>query len=457
MNAPHPPPSSSAGHVRELAGWGNYPRAACRVVSPAFTGDVARLVDHAGTLARGMGRSYGDACLNAQGVVIDTTGLDRFRHFDAARGVLTCEAGVTLADIIEQYAPQGWFPLITPGTKLVTVGGCIANDVHGKAHHVDGCFSQCVESFTILLADGRQVTASRDDNADLFWANFGGMGLLGIILTATIRLRRIETTYFRQESFTARNLDEMIDLLDQTAETHPYQVAWIDSLARGDRLGRGVLTVGDHAAPDDLPNTLRHSPLRLAPAKPSVKVPVTLPNMSLNPVTLRVLNRLLEAVQARGAPIAHYDSFFYPLDILDEWNRGYGARGFTQYQFVVPLDDGRRVVRRLLEEISGSGFLPFLNVLKRLGPERGMLSFPFAGYTYAIDFPIQDGLAAFLQKLDAIVLDAGGRIYLGKDAFLSADTFAKMYPQLDKWRAIKATYDPDGVFTSDLGRRVGLC
>lgn len=441
---------------RELAGWGNYPRARCQVVHPAFVDHVAPEVRPEGTLARGMGRSYGDAASNEQGVVIDCTSLDRFLAFDDATGTLTCEAGVTLAEIIETFGPRGWFPRITPGTKHVTVGGCIANDVHGKAHHADGCFSKSVESFSLLLADGSVVTASREENADLFWANFGGMGLLGVILTATIRLRKIATTYFRQKVFRANDLDEMLDLIDETAEQFPYAVAWVDSLAGGASLGRGVLTVGDHAELDDLPAQLRRHPLKLAPREPLITLPIHAPSQALNPVTLRMLNFVLDQVQARGRPIAHYEGFFYPLDAIGLWNRGYGKRGFTQYQFVVPLDDGRRTVRALLETIAASGFLPFLNVLKRLGPEEGMLSFPFEGYTYAIDFPIAPGLEAFLRKLDAMVLDAGGRIYLGKDAFVDAETLRAMYPQLPRWRAIKKRYDPEQVFTSDLARRVGL-
>jgi decaprenylphospho-beta-D-ribofuranose 2-oxidase len=446
---------SVSTHTEELAGWGNYPRAVCEVSAPAYPDDVAEHLDRAGTLARGMGRSYGDACFNDHGRTLQMRGLNRFHAFDSATGVLTCEAGVTLGDIIEQFTPRGWFPMITPGTKLVTVGGCIGNDVHGKAHHADGCFSKCVDAFTILVADGRVLRCSREENSDLFWANFGGMGLLGVILTATLRLRKIETTWFNQRVIKAANLDEMLLAIDETATEYPYAVAWVDTLATGDDLGRGVLTVGDHATYDDLPAKLQRDPLTLAP-RPQLTVPFYLPNQTLNDVTLRMLNVVLDQVQSRGGPFAHFEGFFYPLDSLHLWNHGYGTRGFTQYQFVVPLDDGHAKVRALLEEIASSGFLPFLNVLKRFGPEEGMLSFPFEGYTYAIDFPIQDGLGDFLKRLDAMVLEFGGRIYLGKDAFLSAEMFAAMYARVDEWKAIKATYDPDNMFTSNLGRRVGL-
>ncbi len=440
---------------RVLSGWGNHPRLRCRVATPERRPHVARMLERH-TIARGLGRSYGDAALNDRGVVLETRRLDRYLAFDETTGTLTCEAGTSLAQIIEDFAPRGFFPAITPGTKFVTVGGCIANDVHGKAHHVDGCFSQCVESMEVLLADGRIVRASREEHPDLFWASFGGMGLLGVVLTATLRLRRIETTYFRQLAVPAKNLDELLDALEQYDARFPYSVAWIDSLATGRSLGRGVLTVGDHASLDELPPSKRGDPLAVAAPSP-ISVPFELPSFTLNTFTVRLLNFALGGVQAKGAPIAHYEKFFYPLDFVGEWNRGYGRRGFTQYQFVVPLGDGRRWVRRILERITTSGQAPFLNVLKRFGKEsEAMLSFPFEGYTFAIDFPVRAGLSELLRDLDAMVLDAGGRVYLGKDAFLDAATFRRMYPRLDRWRAIKATYDPDELFSSALSRRVGL-
>ncbi|MEM9068716.1 MAG: FAD-binding oxidoreductase, partial [Myxococcota bacterium] len=335
------------------------------------------------------------------------------------------------------------------------VGGCIANDVHGKAHHVDGCFSNCVDSMEVLLASGEVVRACREEHSDLFWASFGGMGLLGVILTATIRLRRIETTYFHQRAVTVRNLDELLDAFETYDSTYPYSVAWIDSLARGRNLGRGVLTLGDHAKRSDLPRSVRN-PLSVTPPSPLV-VPFELPSFALNPLSVRALNVVLGQMQSRGAAIAHYEKFFYPLDFVGEWHRGYGPRGFTQYQFVVPLDGGRETVREILEAITSSDQVPFLNVLKKFGAEQeGLLSFPFEGYTFAIDFPVRDGLHELLQRLDQKVLDAGGRIYLGKDAFLNAATFAAMYPRAARWREVKTKYDPEGLFASALSRRVGL-
>lgn len=446
-----------AGVRRQLlSGWGLYPRQPCEVCAPETPAEAASCVDAEGTIARGLGRSYGDSALNENGRVVDCTGLDRYLAFDESSAMLSCEAGVSLEQIIRDFAPRGFFPMVTPGTKFVTVGGCIAHDVHGKAHHVDGCFSSCLEEMSVLLADGSVVRASRSERADLFWATVGGIGLTGVILAATIRLRRIETTYFRQRAIVADDLDAMLEAMHENDAKAPYSVAWLDSLATGARLGRGVLTVGEHATVEDLPRSRRDRPLVTTPPSPVV-VPFELPRAALNTMTVRALNVAIEQVQARGAEVAHYEKFFYPLDAIGHWNRGYGSRGFTQYQFVIPFEDGPRRLRVILERIATSGYVPFLNVLKRFGPaDEAMLSFPFAGYTFAIDFPVREGLGRFLRSLDELVLDAGGRVYLGKDAFLAPDLFSRMYPRLDEWRAIKAKYDPDAVFTSSLARRVGL-
>jgi decaprenylphospho-beta-D-ribofuranose 2-oxidase len=447
----------ASGVTRRLTGWGANLRADCVLSEPETQAEIAAGLDAPGTIARGLGRSYGDAALNAGGQVLGLRKLDRYLAFDERTGVLTCEAGVSLARIIQDFAPRGWFPMITPGTKFVTVGGCIANDVHGKAHHVQGCFSSCVEVITLLLASGEVVRASRGENPDLFWATFGGMGLTGIVLDARLQLRAIETTYFRQKSIQVNDLEGMLAALDESDKQFPYSVATVDVFATGARLGRGVLTAGDHARRDELPAALASAPLRVS-GPPKLSVPFELPEFTLNPLSMRVLNALIQAKQAHAAPFGHYDGFFYPLDILDNWNRGYGRRGFTQYQFVIPFAEGPQRLRELLSTIMSSGELPFLNVLKRFGREsQAPLSFPREGYTFAIDFPIRRRTVELLRRLDAMVLEAGGRIYLGKDSYVEAATFRAMYPRLDRWLELKARYDPQGLFTSDLGRRVGLC
>lgn len=438
-----------------MSGWGNYPKVPCEVRGVDSGARLASMFDPQGTIARGLGRSYADQAVVDEGMVLSLGGLDRFTEFDDETGVLSCEAGVSLAEIIRTFAPRGWFPMITPGTKHVTVGGCIANDVHGKGHHADGCFSRCVLDFDLVLADGQSVRCSPQHNEDLFWATCGGLGLTGVITRVSMKLRPIETTYFRQQAIVVDSLAALLDAFEQTRE-HLYSVAWIDPLATGAALGRGVLTVGDHAARGDLPAGLAARPLAVGPRR-KLGVPFHLPNFSLNQLTLRALNRIIGRLQAGGGELSHYEKFFYPLDAVSNWNRGYGTRGFTQYQFVVPLEDGEQRMRPILECIASSGFMPFLNVLKKFGPQGlGHLSFPFEGYTFAIDFPISRDLSVLMQRLDAMVIDAGGRVYLGKDAFLHADSMHAMYPRLQEWLAIKRRVDPDEVFRSHLSSRVGL-
>jgi decaprenylphospho-beta-D-ribofuranose 2-oxidase len=290
----------------------------------------------------------------------------------------------------------------------------------------------------------------------LFWATAGGLGLTGIILTLRMRLRKVETTYFRQHPVVVKDLSEMLAAIEENDRKYPYSVAWIDPLATGKRLGCGVLTVGEAATLSDLPPNLRKDPFFISPRSP-VAVPFELPELTLNPLSLRAVNVALHTMLARGKAIAHYEKFYYPLDMFGHWNRAYGARGFTQYQFVIPFENGERNMRGLLERIASSGYLPFLNVLKRMGQQsKGHLSFPFAGWTFAIDFPVAKGLETLLHDLDRKVLDAGGRIYLGKDAYLRPESLAPMYPRLSEWFAVKDRVDPKEMFRSALSDRVGL-
>ncbi len=325
-----------------LAGWGANVRSDCAYREPETPEQLTAMLDAQGTIARGLGRSYGDAALNAGRFVLGTRMMNRFVAFDPESGVLTCEGGVSLGEIIRVFGPRGWFPMITPGTKFVTVGGCIANDIHGKAHHAQGSFSNCVESMTVLLANKEIVTASREENADLFWASFGGMGLLGVVLSATIRLRRIETTYFRQSKIVAIGLEGMMDALDENDHTFPYSVATLDIMGTGTRLGGGVLVVGDHATRAELPEELAADPLRLSAPKPKIAVPFEMPERALNRASIALVNELILFIQRKPGAYAHYENFFYPLDMIGEWYRGYGQSGFTQYQFVIPFDEGRR-------------------------------------------------------------------------------------------------------------------
>lgn len=444
-----------AGKKVRLTGWGNYPVATSAIVSPRNEEELKEIVQQDTIIARGLGRSYADQATNNQHCVAVCTRMNHFLSWNVQTGILDCEAGVSLEEIIDVMAPQGWFPMICPGTKMITLGGAIANDIHGKAHHTDGSFVNCVISFSILLADGRILTASRTENADLFWANFGGLGLLGIILTVQLQLRKIETTWFRQKSVVIKGLDHMLEALDRYDHDYNYSVAWIDALAKGSKLGSGVLTLGNEAKLNDLPERLKEEALKLHSNK-KLSVPFYLPSFALNNVTVRILNRMIAFVQNSPKEFVHYEKFFFPLDAIDNWNRGYGKRGFIQYQFVIPEENGKKNLTEILQMIGQSGCTPFLNVFKRMGDGQGILSFPFKGYTLAIDFPVSQALLAFTPKLDARVLEAGGRLYLGKDALLKEEVFRAMYPQYKEWLSIKQRYDPNNRFTSDIARRLGL-
>ena len=444
-----------SGKKEQLAGWGNYPVAESYTIIPRNGEDCKKAMSEEKLIARGLGRSYGDQAINENKYVAVCTKLNYFISWDEKEGILKCQAGASLEEIIAVYAPKGWLPMICPGTKFVTIGGAIANDIHGKAHHIDGSFVNCVISFTILVADGSILTASRTENEDLFWANFGGLGLLGVILTTTIRLRKIETTYFKQKSVVIKDLDHMLEALDKYDHEYNYSVAWIDALAKGSKLGSGVLTLGNAAKLSELPDKLKNDPLKLHTTG-KLAVPFFFPSFALNGLTVRVLNRLIAFVQNSPKEFVHYEKFFFPLDAINNWNKGYGKRGFVQYQFVIPEENGKANLKEILEMIAASGCTPFLNVFKRMGDGQGILSFPFKGYTLAIDFPVSKQLLAFTPALDAKVLAAGGRLYLGKDALLNESMFKQMYPQYQQWLSIKKKYDPAGEFSSNISRRLGL-
>jgi decaprenylphospho-beta-D-ribofuranose 2-oxidase len=447
--------TAAVDNMVELAGWGANLRSRCKLYEPEVPAELRKCLNQR-LIARGLGRSYGDPALNAGGLVVGMQKLDRYLDFDEDTGLLNCEAGVSLLSIIHHFGPRGFFPMISPGTQYVTIGGCIANDIHGKAHHSQGSFVNCVESMRVLLANGEVVTCSRSELPDLFWASFGGMGLLGIILSAVIKLRRIETTYYTEQAVKTASLDELMTALDVSDQTFAYTVATVDVYGRGPALGRGVLNMGNAAKLSELPPELQQDPLRIAP-EARLRVPFEMPELTLNPLTIRVVNAFAQMFQANKKPITHYSNFTYPLDILHDWYRGYGPRGFTQYQFVIPFADGHENMRRIFEVMTSSGEMPFLNVLKRLGKQSdGHLSFPQEGYTLAIDFPVRSGTVALTRRLDAMVLEAGGRIYLGKDSYVEPETFRRMYPRLDEWLGVKAKFDPENIFASDLSRRVGL-
>ena len=442
----------------EMSGWGRYPRSRVSVVRPEHASEVAP-PEEGQMIARGQGRCYGNAAQVQDGLVMLTERLDRVIAFDEQTGWLKAEAGLTLAQALEQFVPRGWFPSITPGTKFVSLGGCLAADVHGKNHHLDGTFGDHVKEFEIVLADGSRRCSSPLADAELFWATVGGMGLTGIITEVTFELIPIESAYMMVQHTSAPDLDASLSLLESEAGDDRYTVSWIDCLAGGRNLGRSILIRGHHASLEELPPRLRREPLRLG-RRGRLDLLFDLPSWVLNPLTIAAFNRLYYFWQgARRQPfVADYDSFFYPLDAIGHWNRMYGRRGFLQYQCVLPPRGAREGLKSLLERLVQSRRSSFLAVLKRFGPEgRGLLSFPFEGYTLALDLPLGDAsIFPFLDQLDEIVLRYGGRVYLAKDARLKAEVFQQMYPRLSEWKRIKAEVDPQNRFTSDLARRLRL-
>jgi len=447
----------STVHATAVAGWGRVPLVETDLITsetPAAAQAATAAAD--GLIARGSGRAYGDAAIGAR-QTLDVTPLDRMRSFDPASGRLTVEAGVLLADIIRAFSPHGFFPSVLPGTRFVTVGGAIAADIHGKNHHRDGGFGECLESLVLATAAGDTLRLSRSEHASLFAATIGGMGLTGTILEATLRLRRIETGWIRQRTIVAKDLAAVLAVLDEN-DAVTYSVAWIDGLAKGPSLGRSLVYLGEHAGLDDL--TARAERARFPPIdEPRLGVPVDLPSITLNHFSISAFNELYyrHGAWKAGSPfLVPAGAFFFPLDGVSAWNRIYGARGFVQHQCVLPLDSGPQALAEMLGRVAARGDASFLAVLKKLGRGSGLLSFPMPGYTLALDFPMTRGLVDFLGELDHLVTAAGGRIYLAKDAWQSRATFEAGYPAANEFRAIRRSIDPHGRLRSRLSERLGL-
>ncbi|SMH53072.1 decaprenylphospho-beta-D-ribofuranose 2-oxidase [Maritimibacter sp. HL-12] len=428
----------------DYAGWGRVHTARGEIARPERAAQLAALMEDAPAPAMGMRRSYNDSLLNDGGRIIDMTRMDKILAFDPETGVVEVEAGIQIGELVRLFAPRGWIPAVVPGTGFPTVGGAIAHDIHGKNHHVLGSFGQHVLSITLLQPGGGRVVASPARNKALFRATMGGIGQTGVILSAKLQMIATPGTSMRVKETRVESFDEFLALLD--ASTFRYNVGWIDGTATGAAMGRGILEEAE----------LTDGPRRRA--LPAVTVPFDLPSFALSAPTVKLFNAAYwRKVPARGnvsvMPIAAH---VFPLDKLYDWNRLYGKRGFHQFQCVVPVENAE-VLKQIVAKISRSGLASPLAVIKRMGEGRaGMLSFPMEGYTLAIDFPARETAEVLIAELEAMTVEAGGRLYLGKDALASGATIKAMYPEWEAWAAQAEKADPKGLLITDMVRRLQL-
>lgn len=439
---------------QKIANWGNYPVVESEVRSFSFDEQLQEMMVHTDRfIPRGNGRCYGDASLAEK--TISTLKYKRILSFDIANGVFECQSGLTLDKILEVIVPKGWFLPVTPGTKFITVGGAVGSDVHGKNHHVEGSFSNHVIDMDVMIADGTVLTCSKEKHADLFEATCGGMGLTGMITRIKFRLKKIETSFVKQKQIKARNLDELLALFSEYKD-YTYSMAWIDCLTKGEQFGRGILIVGEHALLSDLNEKQKKKPLAVS-GKPKINFPFNLPSWVLNTLTVKAFNFLYygKNLKKEISNVVPYEPFFYPLDAILHWNRGYGKKGFVQYQFVLPLSAKEGLIN-ILKRISDEGLGSFLAVLKVFGHQESLISFPEEGYTLALDFPVREGLFKFLDELDEIVLKFGGRLYMSKDARMKPEVLLRGYPKLEEFKQIVRKYNPSGKLSSIQSERLLL-
>lgn len=429
--------------------------------------DNADKPDHLkrGVIARGMGRSYGDPAQNAGGLVIDMQRFNKIHSIDPDNALVVVDGGVTLDQLMKAALPYGlWVPVL-PGTRQVTIGGAISPDIHGKNHHSAGSFGNHVVSMDLLVASGKILTlkpeGSEDDpDGELFWATVGGMGLTGIIVQATIRMTKTETAFFIADGDLTSNFDETIEFhADGSEANYTYSSAWFDAISPEPKLGRAAISRGSLATLDELKELapkLAKDPLKFS-APQLITVPDIFPNFTMNKLTMQAVGQAwwLKSGEYRGQ-VQNLTQFYQPLDLIGEWNRGYGSRGFLQYQFVVPRE-ATSELKSIVRSIQASGHYSALNVFKLFGEgNRAPLSFPMPGWNICVDFPIKPGLGHFLDELDKRVLDFGGRLYLAKESRTSAEKFHQMYPQMQSWLNTRNEIDPTGVFASDMSRRLEL-
>lgn len=432
--------------MNRFQSWGRYPKVEQEILAVRWRDETLPDSGDKSVLPYGLGRSYGDSCLNDGQALVETSGLNRFIAFDKKKGILRCEAGVTLDEILKLIVPSGWFLPTTPGTKFITVGGAIANDIHGKNHHVAGTFGCHVKAFELLRSDGARQRCTARTNTELFKATLGGLGLTGLITWAEFRLKKISNAWIDVESIKFESIAEFLKLSRESDKTWEYTVSWIDCVTQGESMGRGIFMRGNHSPASVLSRKVH--------VDPKVTAPFNCPGFLLNAFSIKAFNTLYYSKQRskRSNSRVHYDPFFYPLDVVNDWNRIYGTRGFFQYQFVIPFGGGQEAMELILRKITASKQGSFLAVIKTFGAKKspGMLSFPQPGITLALDFPNRgESTFKLFKELDSVVDEAGGLLYPAKDARMSAELFQKTYPQ---WEAFSTFVDPK--FSSSFWRRV---
>lgn len=452
-------PADPSDRTSLLQGWGRTAPTLGHLIGAADNDQLASQVkraDERGIISRGLGRSYGDAAQNAGGTVIDGPTSSGIIALDIANSLVTARGGTSLDQLMTWLVPLGWFVPVTPGTRSVTIGGAIAADIHGKDHHLSGSWCSHVESFRLMTGDGSVINVDPEHQPEAFWATAGGMGLTGVILDATIRLKPIETSRLMVDTDRAIDLDDAMAMLSEGDDRYDYTVAWIDLVARGRQMGRSILTRGRFARLDEVSPAIAADPLSFH-GKPIATVP-PMPGGLLNKASIRIFNELWyrKSPWRRRDEIQTVGEFFHPLDMVRSWNRMYGPMGVVQWQFVVPFENSH-VIETAVRRLSDAGLSSFLAVLKRFGPgDAGHLSFPIEGWTLALDIPVRAGLGPLLDDLDELIVANGGRIYLAKDARMRPELVPVMYPRIDEWRAIRNELDPEGHFQSDLSRRLAL-
>ncbi len=439
----------------KLKGWGGYPEQEASIKTPKEFKEIIEIISQGNLIARGNGRSYGDSSINEKNT-ISMKNFNKMISFNDSNGVLVAETGVLLEDVIKTFLPKGWFPFVTPGSKFVTLGGMFAADVHGKNHHKEGNFSKYVNWIEIITKDGNVKKCSRTENSELFYWSIGGMGLTGIITKISITLRKVETSWIKQKILVASSLDEAIDLFEKNME-YTYSVAWIDCIGKKTGNGRSLIYLGEHAKLCDLDRKKIKSPFKIK-RKFRTSIPFYLPNWLMSENFISIFNDIFYFLgkNKKSTSLIDWDSFFYPLDSIDNWNKIYGKKGFMQFQCVLPINQSKHGLNAIIDCLSKSKISSFLSVLKRFGNDESNFSFPMEGYTLALDFPINSKTLKLADELDKITLKYEGRFYLAKDSRMSAETFKKSDQRIEKFISFRKKENLIKIFNSSQSNRLKI-